>query len=139
MIKRYAVTVNNNRYEVEVEELEIFENSTENTEIRKSKSNINEVATQQNKLTPQNTQKVDFSDKDSKQISDKNIIAPMPGTINSINIKVGDKVKKNQVLLILEAMKMENEIVATNDATVKHINVDSGTSVKVGDLLLILE
>lgn len=63
------------------------------------------------------------------------VTAPMPGTILNIVASVGDKVKRGQVLLILEAMKMENEIVAPADGTVVSINVTSGTSVNAGDLL----
>ena len=67
------------------------------------------------------------------------VTAPMPGTILNIGVTVGDIVKKGQVLVILEAMKMENEIVAPSDGTVASINVASGTSVNAGDLLVSLE
>ncbi|NMA35133.1 MAG: biotin/lipoyl-binding protein [Clostridiaceae bacterium] len=67
------------------------------------------------------------------------VTAPMPGTILNIVASVGDKVKRGQVLLILEAMKMENEIVAPSDGTVTSINVTSGTSVNAGDLLVSLD
>lgn len=65
--------------------------------------------------------------------------APMPGTINAINVAAGDVVKKGQTLLILEAMKMENEIVAPHDATVASISVSKGASVSAGDVLLTLK
>ena len=68
-------------------------------------------------------------------IGSTKVTAPMPGTILRIEAKVGDKVTKGQVLLILEAMKMENEIVAPVDGTVASINVESGASVNAGDLL----
>ncbi|HWQ30661.1 MAG TPA: biotin/lipoyl-containing protein, partial [Negativicutes bacterium] len=54
------------------------------------------------------------------------INAPMPGTILSINVKPGDVVKKGEVLCILEAMKMENEIMAGGDATIASVNVNTG-------------
>lgn len=63
------------------------------------------------------------------------ISAPMPGTILKVVAKPGDKVKKGQVLVILEAMKMENEIVAPSEGIVATINVTSGTSVNAGELL----
>lgn len=63
------------------------------------------------------------------------ITAPMPGTILKVVANVGDKVKRGQVLLILEAMKMENELVAPSDGTVATINVSKGASVSAGDLL----
>ena len=57
---------------------------------------------------------------------------PMPGTILDVKVKVGDAVKKGQVLMILEAMKMENEIMAGCDGTVTSINVQNGQSVENG-------
>jgi biotin carboxyl carrier protein len=60
----------------------------------------------------------------------------MPGTILGVKVNPGDTVKKGQVLLILEAMKMENEIVAPNDGTVATVNVSKGTSVNAGDVLV---
>ena len=66
------------------------------------------------------------------------ITAPMPGTILNVTANPGDKVKKGQVLLILEAMKMENEIVAPEAGMVATVNVTKGTSVNVGDLLVSL-
>ncbi|NLP14625.1 MAG: biotin/lipoyl-binding protein [Clostridium sp.] len=67
------------------------------------------------------------------------IKSPMPGTILKVNVNAGDAVKKGQVLLILEAMKMENEILAPNDATVASVNVSQGSSVNVGDVMLSLK
>ena len=49
--------------------------------------------------------------------------APMPGTILAVNVKPGDSVKKGQVLVILEAMKMENEILAPQDGTVASVDI----------------
>ena len=66
------------------------------------------------------------------------VIAPMPGTILKVSVKTGDTVKKGQVLLILEAMKMENEIVAAADGTIASVNVSSGASVNAGDILVSL-
>ena len=59
----------------------------------------------------------------------------MPGNILSVNVKVGDAVKKGQVLMILEAMKMENEIMAGSDGTVTSVAVQSGATVEAGALL----
>ena len=66
------------------------------------------------------------------------VTSPMPGTILSIAVKPGDAVKAGQVLLILEAMKMENEIVAPRDGTVSRVAVTKGASVNTGDLLVVL-
>ncbi len=65
--------------------------------------------------------------------------APMPGTINDIKVAIGDNVKAGQVLLILEAMKMENEIVAPKNGKVVSISVTKGSSVSAGTRLMGLE
>ena len=67
------------------------------------------------------------------------IKAPMPGTILGIQTAVGDTVKKSQVLCILEAMKMENEIVSPRDGVIAGIHTTKGASVNAGDLLISLE
>ena len=63
------------------------------------------------------------------------ICAPMPGNILSVNVAAGDAVKKGQVLMILEAMKMENEIMAPCDGTVTSVAAVKGSSVESGALL----
>ena len=65
----------------------------------------------------------------------KEVKAPMQGTILSVNVKNGDTVKKGQVLFILEAMKMENEIMAGDDGVVTSVCVDTGAAVQNGTLL----
>ncbi|MEX5285585.1 biotin/lipoyl-binding protein [Selenomonas sputigena] len=64
--------------------------------------------------------------------------APMPGKIVKVLVSEGQAVNSGDVLLILEAMKMQNEIAATQSGTVKAINVAAGQSVKVGDPLVIV-
>ncbi len=63
------------------------------------------------------------------------IAAPMPGTILSVNVAVGDTVKAGQVLFILEAMKMENEIMSPVDGTVTSVGTTKGSSVDTGAVL----
>ena len=62
----------------------------------------------------------------------------MPGTILKINVSNGQAVKKGDVLMILEAMKMENEIMAANDGTVASVNVSQGATVDSGAVLCTL-
>lgn len=64
--------------------------------------------------------------------------APMPGKIVAVKANVGDKVTKGQVILVLEAMKMENDIVAPQDGTVASVNVSVGGSVESGETLATL-
>ena len=66
------------------------------------------------------------------------VTAPMPGTILDVKAAQGAAVKKGDVLLILEAMKMENEIVAPQDGTVAQVLVSKGASVNSGDVLVVL-
>lgn len=65
--------------------------------------------------------------------------APMPGTILSVNVSNGSAVKKGQVLMVLEAMKMENEIMAPKDGTVNSVSVQKGASVENGTVLCVIE
>ena len=60
----------------------------------------------------------------------------MPGTILKINVSVGSQVKKGDVLLILEAMKMENEIMAPSDGKVLAVSVKAGDAVEAGTALV---
>ena len=62
--------------------------------------------------------------------------APMPGNILDVKVTAGASVKAGDVLVILEAMKMENEIVAPQDGTVASINVNKGDTVNSGDVLV---
>jgi glutaconyl-CoA/methylmalonyl-CoA decarboxylase subunit gamma len=66
------------------------------------------------------------------------IKAPMPGTLLSYKVAVGQAVKRGDVLLILEAMKMENEIAAPADGTVASLGTNEGASVSTGDVLIVL-
>ncbi len=68
----------------------------------------------------------------------QSVNAPMPGTILAVNVKAGQAVKKGDVLIMLEAMKMENEIMAPVDGTVSAVNVTKGQSVQSGDVLVTL-
>ena len=64
--------------------------------------------------------------------------APMPGNILKVNVKAGDKVKSGTVLVVLEAMKMENEIMAPKDGTVTQVLVSKGSTVDTGAPLVVI-
>ena len=66
------------------------------------------------------------------------VTAPMPGTILKMNVKVGDTIKANDLVCVLEAMKMENEIFAAEGGTVKSIEAAQGASVNSGDVIVTL-
>ena len=69
----------------------------------------------------------------------ESINAPMPGNILSVNVAAGDTVKKGQVLMVLEAMKMENEIMAPQDGKVTAVAVAKGAAVESGALLCTIQ
>jgi len=73
-----------------------------------------------------------------KQVVEGAVIAPMTGKIISVKVKKGDQVKAEQVLCIIEAMKMENEITAAKSGTVQEINVSEGSPVSEGEVLLVI-
>ncbi|MBR3806742.1 MAG: biotin/lipoyl-binding protein [Clostridia bacterium] len=66
------------------------------------------------------------------------VTAPMPGTILDVKVSVGQAVKKGDVICVLEAMKMENDIPAPCDGTVASVNVQKGASVSANDVLVTL-
>jgi biotin carboxyl carrier protein len=67
------------------------------------------------------------------------VLAPMPGLVVRVNVAVGDVVTAGQGVLVMEAMKMENELRASADATVKAVRVVQGTAVEKGTVLIELE
>ena len=69
----------------------------------------------------------------------ESINAPMPGNILAVNVVAGDTVKKGQVLMVLEAMKMENEIMAPRDGKVTDVAVAKGAAVESGALLCTIQ
>ena len=67
------------------------------------------------------------------------VTSPMPGTILSVNVAAGDTVKRGQVLMILEAMKMENEIMCPCDGKIVSVNTSKGAAVESGTLLCVIQ
>ena len=67
------------------------------------------------------------------------VTSPMPGTILSINVAAGDTVKRGQVLMVLEAMKMENEIMCPCNGKIASVNTSKGASVESGTLLCVIQ
>lgn len=126
-MKNLKVTVNGIEYSVQVEELD-----GENLDIE------NIQAEEESKVKTNSESK-----KEAKTLSsasdDDSVKSPMPGTILSVNVTKGDKVNKGQVLLVLEAMKMENEIISPKDGVVESVNVNKGENVESGALLVVIK
>lgn len=119
-MKKYKINLNGKSYEVEVEELEIG--------APVPRKNVQEVAADK---------AVNNVPKSSRGVED--VTAPMPGNIIDVKVGVGDKVKAGDTLVILEAMKLENEIVAPRDGIVSNINTSKGATVVLGDTLVSLK
>ena len=133
MIKQYKITVNGKLYDVSVEEVgEILGG------VQASKSLSTFVNTDNANTNNNNEKQISNKPQDSIPIDENaiSIKAPMPGTILSFNVSVGDTVSEGQVLAILEAMKMENELVAPASGKVKSIHVEKGSSVVENQIIL---
>ncbi len=114
-MKKFNVTVNGNAYEVEVEEI--------GAAAAPVAAPAAPVAAPAAAPAPAAAGAAD-------------ITCPMPGTIVDIKVKAGDAVKTGDVLVVFEAMKMENEIQAAADGTVAAVYVNKGDSVESGQVLL---
>jgi len=76
------------------------------------------------------------SSKQATPAAGQPVVAPLPGTINEIKVKVGDKVNAGDTVVVLEAMKMQNNIDAETSGTIASINVNKGDAVMEGDTLV---
>lgn len=127
----YIVTINNKKYEVEVE--------------RGQASILSTSVIESPVIVPNVKMSSEISEHSKTQIGISQVMngepikSPIPGNILDIRISEGDSVKKGQILFILEAMKMENEIVAPNNGKVTQILVTKGSSVMTGDILAALK
>jgi glutaconyl-CoA/methylmalonyl-CoA decarboxylase subunit gamma len=129
-MKMFKIRVNGNEYEVEVEEIS-------------GKAGASPVQTVRNPTLQPVQREVKPAPVASAQAAPaqggaKTILSPMPGTIVDVQVGPGEKVTKGQTLMILEAMKMENEILAPHDCTVIETHVSKGAPVNAGDLLVTL-
>lgn len=146
-MKKFKFTINGNNYEVEI--LNIEDNIAEvevNGSIYKVEIDRNFITTKTPKLvrpasvpstdTPKSEEHKTIEPSNSKE--PKKILSPLPGVIIDILVKKGDYIKVGQKLLILEAMKMENNIESDIEGTVIDIKVSKGDSVMQGDVLLVI-
>ena len=134
---KYIVTINNNSYEVEVEQGEARLVKTNETAAVPVVAQA--VAAPAAPAAPAAVAAPMPAAAPAVQVSEgEKMVAPMPGTILDIKKKTGDSCKKGEVVLILEAMKMENEIMAPRDCVIGQIVINKGASVNTGDILAVL-
>lgn len=120
---KYIITLNSKNYEVEVEETDAVI-----TAVTDVAAPVAQPAPAAPAAQPAAAVAVDGA----------KVISPMPGTILQVKCSVGQSVKSGDVLFILEAMKMENEIVADNDGVIKQVLVNKGSTVATDDVLAVL-
>ena len=118
-MKKYNITVNGNTYEVLVEEADASTTVTYSAPVAAPVAAPKAAAP---KAAPAAGGAV-------------KVTAPMPGTILAVKVSAGQQVKKGDVICVLEAMKMENDIPAPQDGVIASINVQKGASVNAGDVL----
>jgi biotin carboxyl carrier protein len=137
-MKYYTITVNGNTYEVAVEE---------NNGLATPVTNVAPVAAPKAAPVAPAAPAVAPAPKQAAPAAapassgsegSVKVSAPMPGKILSVKVSVGQAVKQGDVILLLEAMKMENEIVAPQDGTIASIVTSAGQSVEAGDVLVTL-
>ncbi len=140
MVKKFKVKVNGEEFNVEVEEVvEGSAMSNPSGKVAEPSTTVREVA-EVPKSGEGKTAQSSTSDRRGGDISGKKVVsAPLPGKIISVNVKKGDFVKKGDLLLILEAMKMENEIFASTDGKIVDILVSPGDYVSTGDKMIVME
>ena len=138
-MKKYRITVNGRTYEVEVEEIggEATSGVSAVQPAPAPSPKIETPAAPKAKAEP--TPAPAPAPKKAAPAGKVTINAPMPGTILSIKAKAGSSVKKGDVIMILEAMKMENEILAPQDGKIISVEVTEGSSVNTGDILAVME
>lgn len=138
-MKKFLIKVNGSQYEVEVDELRDGSLPVSSVSVPAMPASVPAAASAAVQTqAPAAAPAAPAAEKKAAvngSVGAVKITAPMPGTILKVVAHTGDKVKRGQVLVILEAMKMENEIVAPSDGIVATINVSGGTSVNAGDLL----
>ena len=126
---KYIVTLNNKKYEVEVNESEAVLTSVYDAAPAMPAAPVIPVPA----AAP-----VQVAAAPAASASGEKVISPMPGTILKVNVSQGQAVKAGEVLLVLEAMKMENDIVAPVDGVVKQLLVQKGSTVDTDQTLAII-
>jgi len=136
-MRKYQIKVDGKVYEVEVEEVGGNESSTGTISIPQPvATKVKEEPVSQKAAKPSSSPAP--AKASTEVVAGEQVVAPMPGKILRINVNEGDTIKDGDTLLILEAMKMENEIFAKASGKIKKINVSINDMVDTGDTLVII-
>ena len=132
------VTVNGIPFEVEMKQpVKAGKQKVKLSEERRVKSDeFNSSSSATNASSATNESSAPTTKTAAAAASGKPVVAPLPGTINEIKVKVGDKVNAGDTVVVLEAMKMQNNIDAETSGTIASINVNKGDAVMEGDTLV---
>ncbi|MCX6088614.1 MAG: biotin/lipoyl-binding protein [Caldiserica bacterium] len=140
MLKKFRITIDGETFEVSVEEMEDKPLKIEN--IREIKENIpvtkEPVETKINH-TPKTLEKPQEKEAVTESRGTKIVTAPLPGKVLKVNVAPGSKIKRGDVLMTIEAMKMENEILASMNGTINRVFVETGKNVETKEKLLEFE
>lgn len=134
-MKKFNITVNGKTYEVDVEEVGGIPSAPQMARPAAPAPQAQAAAPAPAPKAAPAPKKADVA----VSAGASKVESPMPGTILDIKVKVGDSVSEGDVLMILEAMKMENEIMAPTSGKVASINANKGASVDGGDVLVVIE
>ena len=132
------VTVNGIPFEVEMKQpVKAGKQKVKLSEERRVKSEeFNSSSSATNASSATNESSAPITKPAAAAASGKPVVAPLPGTINEIKVKVGDRVNAGDTVVVLEAMKMQNNIDAETSGTIASINVNKGDAVMEGDTLV---
>ncbi len=138
-MRKYKFNIGGNEYNVEIL---TFEDNVAEIEVNGTQYFVELEQEIKTPKTPKLVRATAPPPKEMKPLASAKVSvvkAPLPGTVLQVKVSVGDQVKKEQTLMVMEAMKMENNILAEKDGTVKTIKVSINDTVLQGDVLIEIE
>ena len=133
-MRKFNITVNGEVYEVEVEEM-----GEEGTIVTPQPRRAAPAQAAKPVAKPVSKPAARKAAPAAPSAGSVSISAPMPGVILDVRVSEGQAVKNGDVLLILEAMKMENEVMAPQDGTIESVSIAKGSNVNAGDVMIVIK